>query len=97
MKFNQKGVLVVVDVFLLASQTARVQLELPLMNSVRCLHYCTEGESHGRRSPPLHILSRIITSSQGGLRYGSHHVSKKLTGNIWQAVNTRLEMADFVL
>lgn len=46
MKFNQKGVLVVVDVFLLASQTARVQLELPLMNSVRCLHYCTEGESH---------------------------------------------------
>lgn len=35
MKFNQKGVLVVVDVFLLASQTARVQLELPLMNSVR--------------------------------------------------------------
>lgn len=45
------------------------------MTSVRWMHYCMEGESPGLQSPLLHILSRIIKSSQGGPRYGSQHVS----------------------
>lgn len=70
-------------------QTVRGQLEHTLITPVRWLHYSTEGESPGLRSPLLHILSWAITSSQGGLNTAlSMSATITQTENIWQAINT---------
>lgn len=85
----------VVNAFLLYFQAVRVLWELTLRTSVRWLHYWMEGESPGLRSPLMHILFKMITSSPGGLKYGSWFVSsaqpnwkhmgscKHKAGNVW--------------
>lgn len=70
-------------------------LNLTLISSGRWMHYSIEGGSPGLQSLLLHILSWIIKSSQGGLRYGPQYVSNTHTnwkhmasckhrpGNVW--------------